>query len=207
MFVIAVDADAGARVVAERHDAAALVGLQPAAVGGARAFIPEDRRVDARAIDIAALQGVRGVVLRDEGLPVIGPPHRHPAAHALVEPAHRIIAERRGARPGQQTVLAGVAVAVRPVARQVAPHVIAEARAPRAQILVEPVARVIARRIDMIVPGIDVARRGAHDLAGNIRLFGIVSPDLSHKNKIHHFFIYVEIIYINNDNIIIAIPV
>jgi hypothetical protein len=55
IVVIAVHCDCSSAGIGHRNDRATLIGDQPAAVGGAAALIPDQRGIDAGAVDIAAL--------------------------------------------------------------------------------------------------------------------------------------------------------
>src|SRR3546814_15609530 len=62
------------------------------------ALVPDDRIVDAGAVDIAPLHRIAGVVLGDQVDAVILEPCGRAAAHRLIEPPERIIGQRRAAR-------------------------------------------------------------------------------------------------------------
>ena len=104
------------------HHRAALVGVQPAAVSGPRALVPDDRLVGAGALHIAAQQGSRAIVLGRQPLVVVEEPRGHRRAGAdrgllLVEPAQGIIGQGRDSgagRPASQAVLLVVGEAPRP---------------------------------------------------------------------------------------------
>jgi hypothetical protein len=72
--ILASDRKRGGGAVGDRDHRAALVDVQPAAVGRARAFVPDQRLVRARAVHIAPDELVRGVALADHVGAIIAEP-------------------------------------------------------------------------------------------------------------------------------------
>src|SRR3546814_5781809 len=68
--------------------------------------------------------------------PVIGEPRRRALRH-LIEPQQRIVGESGASRTGLEQILRTVRIAVRADAREVAPRIVAEARARRGGVLVQ----------------------------------------------------------------------
>ena len=101
VFVVAVDAGHRARAVGDRDDRAALVGVEAAAVAGAGALVPDQRLVDARAVDVAAQRGVAELSYStDQALRRHSRTSDQPAAAAvdLGRAAERVVG--KGVRPG-----------------------------------------------------------------------------------------------------------
>src|SRR3546814_17607126 len=88
IFVVGVDMERRPGAVGDAHHAAALVGHQePARAAADRAaLVPDDRIVDAGAVDIAPLHRIAGVVLGDQVDAVI------------LEPCGRAAADRKSTR-------------------------------------------------------------------------------------------------------------
>src|SRR4051812_25705062 len=74
VFVVGVDGEDGAGAVRHRRDAASLVAVEEPPVRRSRAFVPGDRLVGSRTMDIAALESVGAVILGDEVVAVISEP-------------------------------------------------------------------------------------------------------------------------------------
>src|SRR3546814_11630529 len=85
IFVIGVDMEHGPSAVGDAHHAPTLVGHQePARAAADRAaLVPDDRIVDAGAVDVAPLHRVAGVVLRDQVDAVILEPRRYDRKSAV----------------------------------------------------------------------------------------------------------------------------
>jgi len=166
--VVAVGRDAGAARVAHRNDAALIVGVQPARRGCARALVPDQRIVDARAVHVAPQQRARAIVFGDQRVAVMKEPRRPRRSGGFIKPAERVVAQPRSGRSARrhQPILDIVKEDAAPVRGEVAVRVIAEARAARTGILVEPVHRIGPADIVMRRPRVEVVRpRRARDLA------------------------------------------
>lgn len=122
-----------------------MIGLQRAALGEVRAFIPQDRVIRAQPMDVAPEQRAGAAVFRHQLVAVIEELRgARRAARSLEQPAHRVIAERRRRRPGgrDQTVLLIIDHRRRAIGGEVAVGVVSERRRPGAGILVQPIDRV-----------------------------------------------------------------
>src|SRR5690606_8053078 len=117
------------RAVRDPDHRAALIGDEPPAVARPRAFVPDERLVDAGAVDVATEEGARGVVLGDHVGAVVEEPGRG-RARDLVQPPGRIVAEADAARGPDQAVVEVVGVALRAVVREVAAGVVGGRGAP-----------------------------------------------------------------------------
>src|SRR3546814_6761835 len=78
----------------------------------------------------------RAVVFARHRQPVIGEPRRRALRH-LIEPQQRIVGESGASRTGLEQILRTVRIAVRADAREVAPRIVAAARARRGGVLVD----------------------------------------------------------------------
>ena len=170
VFVVAVDRDGAAGRVADRNHAAALVSVEPAAVGDPSAFILDQWLIVAWTEDIAPLDGVRGIGFGDHVEPVIAELGRRRTRH-LAQPQQRVVGERRAAARRGQQILGRVSVGAPAgrVAGEVATRVIGwRSAADRGQ-LIEAVGGDRRCPRAMPGPGEQVVAFGlARDLAGRI---------------------------------------
>jgi hypothetical protein len=63
------------------------LGVEEAAVGCARALVPEERLVEGGPVDVAALEDVRAVIFGDQVYAVIAETRRRGAGHLVELPA------------------------------------------------------------------------------------------------------------------------
>jgi hypothetical protein len=125
VFVVAVDRGV-ARLVADKDDRALLVRVEVRGLVERRAGIGEQRGVVAGPVDVAAGHRARAVIFRDEVVAVVEEPGGAGAERHLVEPAERVVGERRPVRARHQPVLDVVAVAAEPVRYEIAVGIVAD---------------------------------------------------------------------------------
>ena len=98
VFVVAVNLAQRAACGRTRKDRALMIALQAAAVSQPCPFIPEQRLIAARAVDIAAQQAVVAVIFRNEIIAVIVEPGGACARAARAEHSPQwIVGQRRSA--------------------------------------------------------------------------------------------------------------
>ena len=73
-----------------RDDRALLVGGEPALAGEPRAFVPDERRIDARPVRIAPQEIARAIIFRDEIVAVIKKLRGRAAGHDRLETPERV---------------------------------------------------------------------------------------------------------------------
>lgn len=95
IVVVTVGAEHAARAAGYCNDAAALIGVQETAVGGPRAFVPDDRGVGAGAVDIAAGECVAAIALGHEVAAIIAEPGDSAALRDRLQTAQRVMGQAR----------------------------------------------------------------------------------------------------------------
>ena len=173
--------------VRDCHQRSALVGVEIAAVARSRAFVPDQRIVDAGPVDVAAHHLVGAVIFGDHVHSVIGEAGVGRRAGIAIEPPDRIVdqlARAVGMRVARQEVLARIGKGVAARTGQIAARIVAERDSARLRILVEAVRRIVAIGVRQLVEGVAVVRlRRLRDLACRIigkaaRVIAIAARDI-----------------------------
>src|ERR1700743_3611957 len=130
-----------------------MIGMEIMAHGAAGIFVPEQRLVRTRPVDVGALQGTRGVLFFRQPVAVVEETKvTADRADGSPQTPHWIVGGWDAGPAGDryQPVLGIVLVGVNPVGTEIAVGVIAESHAGGVGILVEPVGGAALRPLHLL---------------------------------------------------------